>query len=128
MEREVPMPPAARINDQISHLATPVTPGPPNGTVGVPGGAAVPGLPNAGGPLLGVPSVRIGGLPAAVIGSLCVCAIHAELGPGNVVLSPTPPPVTGIVLIGGFPAARKGDRITCQATISTGAPNVLIGG
>ncbi|MGC9670032.1 PAAR domain-containing protein [Planosporangium sp. 12N6] len=123
------MPPAARINDQISHTATPLTPGVPNGTVGVPGGAAVPGLPpGAGAPLMGVPSVRIAGQPAAVVGSLCVCALHAELGPGNVVIAPVPPPLTGAVLIGGYPAARKGDRITCQATISTGTPNVTIGG
>ncbi|MGN9807480.1 PAAR domain-containing protein [Micromonospora sp. L32] len=123
------MPQAARINDPVSHLGTPLTPGPPNGTLGVPAGAAVPGLPaNAGSPLLGVPSVRIAGQPAAVVGSLCVCQLHLYLAQGNLVLPATPPPTSGKVLIGGFPAARRGDRVTCQATISTGAPNVIIGG
>ncbi len=115
------MPPAARINDEVVHLPA------PTGIVGVPGGAAMPPVP-AGSPLLGVPSVRIGGLPAAVVGSMCVCAMHAELGPANLVVGPKSPPVTGIVLIGGFPAARMGDEIACQAIIGTGALNVFIGG
>jgi uncharacterized Zn-binding protein involved in type VI secretion len=118
------MPPAARIGDQIGH-------GPPTGTVGPPG-AAGPPVP-AGAPMRGVGSVRIGGLPAAVVGTVCACASpvppppHGGLGPGNVVL-PGPAPPRGQVLIGGFPAARMGDRISCTAVILTGATNVIIGG
>jgi uncharacterized Zn-binding protein involved in type VI secretion len=43
-------------------------------------------------------------------------------------MPPKSPPVTGIVLIGGFPAARMGDETACQAIITAGALNVLIGG
>ncbi|MEQ4302946.1 PAAR domain-containing protein [Plantactinospora sp. B6F1] len=114
------MPPAARIGDRVGH-------GAPTGTVGPPGaGAPVP----TGGPTLGVSSVLIGGLPAAVVGTLCTCPVpppHLALGPGNVVL-PGPPSMRGQVLIGGFPAARMGDRTSCSATILTGAGNVIIGG
>jgi uncharacterized Zn-binding protein involved in type VI secretion len=101
------MPPAARVGDKVGH-------GVPTGTVGPPG----------------VPTVLIGGLPAAVVGTTCVCPTpppHALLGPANVVV-PGPPPARGLVLIGGRPAARMGDRISCSATILTGAPTVLIGG
>lgn len=73
----------------------------------------------------GVPTVLIGGMPAAVVGGLHVCAI------------PPPPPhptttpiVAGsaTVLIGGRPAARMGDSAACGATILVGAPTVVIGG
>ncbi|MDH6113645.1 putative Zn-binding protein involved in type VI secretion [Kitasatospora sp. MAP12-15] len=117
------MPPAARVGDPISQLYVPVVGGLPTGTVGPPGGQA---LPASIGPLLGVPSVRIGGEPAAVTGTVVVCDLHAELLLGNLVLPSLP--TGGEVLIGGFPAARKGDKVTCQASISGGALNVLIGG
>ncbi|MEJ3746409.1 PAAR domain-containing protein [Actinomycetes bacterium KLBMP 9797] len=107
------MPPAARITDKVGH-------GAPTGTVGL------PGPPPAG----GVPTVLIGGLPAAVVSTVCVCPVppqHAALGPSNLV-QPGPPPARGPVLIGGFAAARMGDKSVCGAVILTGAPTVLIGG
>ncbi|MBE1489291.1 PAAR domain-containing protein [Plantactinospora soyae] len=112
------MPPAARIGDRVGH-------GAPTGTVGLPGVAAA-----GPGPAGGVGRVLIGGLPAAVVGTVCGCPVpppHQALGPGNVVL-PGPPPPRGQVLIGGFPAARVGDRTSCSAVIMTGALNVIIGG
>ncbi|MGR4882459.1 PAAR domain-containing protein [Streptomyces sp. LARHCF249] len=123
------MPQAARLGDTTSHTYTPVLPGLPTGTVGPPSSGLLPPLPAAPGPLLGVPSVRIGGQPAAVVGSLHACSLHMPLTllMTNLVL-PQPAATGGGVLVGGFPAARKGDRLTCQASISSGAPNVLIGG
>jgi uncharacterized Zn-binding protein involved in type VI secretion len=91
------MPPAARITDPTAH----------------------PGI--VSGP--GVPTVLIGGLPAAVLGDLHTCA-----------LAPTPHPPTPLavgsvtVLIGGRPAARVGDLAGCGAPIVLGAFTVEIGG
>ena len=71
----------------------------------------------------GVPTVLVGGLPAAVLGDLHSCPI------------PLPhPPVTpfvvgsGTVLIGGRPALRAGDTCACGASVAVGLPTVLIGG
>lgn len=78
-----------------------------------------------------VARVLIGGLPAAVMGSLHVCPIvpHAALGPLNV-LEPDPAALVGNqVLIGGFAAARVGDKSVCGAQIiPPGALTVEIGG
>jgi uncharacterized Zn-binding protein involved in type VI secretion len=102
------MPPAARTGDETSHAGT-ITVAPPTSAVAV-------------------ESVLIGGQPAAVVGSLHVCPLHAELGPANVII-PSPGTTTaGVVLIGGLPAARVGDRTACQANVITGALTVLIGG
>lgn len=103
------MPPAARTGDPTVH----------GGVIGAPPPGAV-----------AVATVLIGGKPAAVTGSLHVCAVppHALLGPGNVVM-PNPAALAGgAVLIGGLPAARMGDTTSCGAKIVAGAPNVLIGG
>lgn len=123
--------PAARIGTPISQLNLPTA---PTGMVGNPAAMVAAAAPGPGRPpLLGVASVRINGQPAAVTGTVCTCAIHAPLGPANVVLPPIPPRVGGQVLIGGFPAARVGDRATCQAGIvlspaDAALPKVLIGG
>lgn len=103
------MPAAARTGDPTDHGGRIATP--------PPGAAAVA-------------TVLIGGLPAAVVGSLHVCVVppHAALGPGNVVLPDPAGLAAGVVLVGGLPAARARDRTACGATILTGAPNVLIGG
>lgn len=93
------MPPAARVGDIVDH----------GGSVGPPG----------------VFSVLIGGKPAAVVGTVVICPIHAELGPANVVI---PSPGSMTVLIGELPAACQGSQATCAASISLGALNVLIGG
>jgi len=76
--------------------------------------------PHVGGPILpaGEPTVLIGGLPAARLGDLCVCA-----GPPATIVSGS-----GTVLIGGKPAARMGDSTSHGGTIVMGQPTVLIGG
>ncbi|MER8044704.1 PAAR domain-containing protein [Streptomyces sp. NPDC094032] len=104
------MPAAARTGDPTNHGGRIATPPP---------GAAVT-----------VATVLIGGLPAAVVGSLHVCVVppHAALGPANVVLPNPAGLATGTVLIGGLPAARARDQTACGAMILTGASDVLIGG
>lgn len=92
------MPPAARVGDPTGH----------------------PGV--ISGP--GVPTVLIGGLPAAVVGDMHTCSFPPPAGP-----HPPTPIANGsvTVLIGGRPAARLGDLAGCGAPIITGAFNVLIG-
>jgi uncharacterized Zn-binding protein involved in type VI secretion len=96
------MPMAARISD--FHTCPMVTPG---------------GTPHVGGPILppGAPTVLIGGLPAARVGDLCVCA-----GPPDVIAAGS-----ATVLIGGMPAARMGDSTAHGGTIVLGCPTVMIG-
>ena len=93
------MPPAARVTDPSGH----------------------PGI--ISGP--GVPTVLIGGLPAAVMGDTHTCAMPPLAGP-----HPPTPIVKGsaTVLIGGRPAARVGDLAGCGAPIIAGMPTVQIGG
>jgi uncharacterized Zn-binding protein involved in type VI secretion len=72
-----------------------------------------------------VPTVLIGGLPAATVGSLHTCSFPPPaFHPPTTIL----PPGCPTVLIGGLPAARMGDLAGCGAAILGGAPNVLIGG
>ncbi|MEV0006934.1 PAAR domain-containing protein [Streptomyces sp. NPDC051840] len=105
------MPAAARTGDPTDHGGRITTPPPPAAQAAA--------------------RVLIGGLPAAVVGSLCVCPVppHALLGPANVII-PDPVGVVkgGTVLIGGLPAARARDKTACGAMVLTGAMNVLIGG
>ncbi|MDQ3779331.1 MAG: PAAR domain-containing protein [Chloroflexota bacterium] len=93
------MPPAARVLDPTGH----------------PGMIAGPG----------VPTVLIGGMPAAVMGDTHTCAMPPLAGP-----HPPSPVVKGsvTVLIGGRGAARMGDLTGCGAPIVFGLPTVLIGG
>ena len=104
-KNKITMPPAARLTDM--HTCPMVTPG-------------LPPIPHVGGPIVGpgVPTVLIGGMPAAVVGDMCVC-----VGPPDAI-------VTGsaTVLIGGKPAARMGDVTAHGGSIVLGLPNVLIGG
>ncbi|MEU5438345.1 PAAR domain-containing protein [Streptomyces sp. NPDC020719] len=104
------MPAAARTGDPTDHGGAVATP--------PPGAAAT------------VARVLIGDRPAAVVGSLHICAMppHAALGPANVVLPNPAALATGTVLIGGLPAARAGDKTACGATVRLGAVNVQIGG
>ncbi|WP_027944730.1 PAAR domain-containing protein [Amycolatopsis taiwanensis] len=93
------MPNAARVGDPTGHP----------GVIGPPG----------------VPTVLIGGQPAAVTGTSHVCSFPPP---------PPHPPSTMIgpgcptVLIGGRPAIRIGDMSACGAPVITGCPTVLIGG
>lgn len=99
------MPPAARITDM--HACPMVTPG-------------LPPIPHVGGPISGpcTPNVLIGGLPAAVVGDLCVC-----VGPPDSIVKGS-----ATVMIGKKPAARLGDTTAHGGSIVLGLPTVLIGG
>jgi uncharacterized Zn-binding protein involved in type VI secretion len=72
-----------------------------------------------GGPIVGpgCPTVLIGGMPAAVLGDMCIC-----VGPPDTIVLGS----SG-VLIGGKPAARIGDQCAHGGTIMAGCPTVLIG-
>ena len=95
------MPPAARVNDM--HVCPMVT----------------VLVPHIGGPILppGYPMVLIGGMPAARVGDMAVCAG----GPDVIALG------SFTVLIGGMPAARMGDITAHGGAIVAGEPTVMIG-
>src|SRR5262245_14481066 len=97
------MPPAARVGDQ--HVCPMVDPGP---------------KPHVGGPILppGAPTVLIGGVPAATVGSMCTCVGP----PDSIVMGST------TVMIQNKPAARMGDTTAHGGTIVLGCFTVLIGG
>ncbi|SFZ79534.1 PAAR domain-containing protein [Chitinimonas taiwanensis] len=99
------MPAAARLTDL--HTCPMQTPG-------------LPPIPHVGGPVIGpgVPTVLIGGLPAAVVGDNAVC-----VGPPDVIVQGST-----TVLIGGRPAARMGDSTAHGGSVVLGLPTVLIGG
>jgi len=96
--------PAARMGDMTAH-----------------GGAIV----------VGMPTVLIGGQPAARLGDMHVCPM---VTPGVPPIPHVGGPITlgsATVLIGGQPAARMGDMCICVGppdTIALGCPTVLIGG
>lgn len=92
------MPPAARVGDSTNH-----------------GGVII-------GP--GTPTVLIGGMPAAHILDIHICAIPPIAHP------PVTPFVMGsaTVLVGGLPALRTTDMCGCTAMAAVGEPTVLIGG
>ncbi len=97
--------PAARVGD--NHVCPMQTPAP------------VP-IPHVGGPITmpSAPTVLIGGMPAAGMGSMCVC-----VGPPDSIIKGS-----ATVMIGGKPAARMGDSTAHGGTIVLGCPTVLIGG
>lgn len=99
------MPLAARLTDL--HTCPMQTPG-------------LPPIPHVGGPIVGpgVPTVLIGGLPAAVVGDNAVC-----VGPPDVIVKGS-----ATVMIGGRPAARVGDTMAHGGSIVVGWPTVMIGG
>lgn len=78
-----------------------------------------PPPPHVGGPVSGpgVPTVLIGGKPAAVMGDMCTCA-----GPPDTIAQGE-----ATVLIGGKPAATMGSMTAHGGSITVGTPNVLIG-
>ena len=77
-------------------------------------------VPHVGGPILppGAVTVLIGGLPAACLGDICICA-----GPPDVIAMGS-----STVMIGGRPAARMGDITAHGGSIIIGCPTVIIGG
>lgn len=76
-------------------------------------------VPHVGGPILPpcMPTVLIGGLPAARVGDMCTC-----VGPPDVILMGSP-----TVLIGKMMAARIGDPTVHGGIIVMGWPTVIIG-
>ena len=76
-------------------------------------------VPHVGGPILppGWPTVLIGGIPAARVTDLAVCAG----GPDVIAMG------AFTVLIGGLPAARMGDMTAHGGVIVQGEPTVMIG-
>lgn len=94
------MPAAARVGDNTAH-----------------GGSVI-------GP--GVSNVLIGGMPAAVVGDMHICAIV----PTPATPHPTSTPFAAgsvTVLAGGRPLLRVGDMAGCGATIIIGANTVIAG-
>ena len=77
-------------------------------------------VPHVGGPIVApsAPTVLIGMLPAAGLGSMCVC-----VGPPDVIVKGSM-----TVMVGGRPVARMGDLTAHGGTIVLGCPTVLIGG
>lgn len=75
--------------------------------------------PHVGGPVaIGCPTVLIGGMPAARVMDMCVCA-----GPPDMIAKGS-----ATVFIGGMPAARMLDQTAHGGVIVVGCPTVLIGG
>ncbi|MBW3614576.1 MAG: PAAR domain-containing protein [Actinobacteria bacterium] len=79
-------------------------------------------VPHVGGPVIGpgVPTVLIGGMPAAGMGDMVTC-----VGPPNSIVMGS-----ATVLIGGKPAARMGDMCAHGNPLlpGPGCPTVIIGG
>lgn len=77
------------------------------------------GVPHVGGPIIGpgAPTVLIGGMPAAVVGDMCVCT-----GPPDSIVQGS-----ATVLICGKPAAVMGSLTAHGGTIMAGSPTVQIG-
>lgn len=97
------MPPAARIGDM--HTCPMVTPG-------------TPPVPHVGGPIsLGAATVKIGFMPAARMGDMCVC-----VGPPDSISMGSP-----TVKIEYMMAARMGDPTMHGGLITAGFPTVMIG-
>lgn len=66
----------------------------------------------------GVPTVMIGGMPAATVGDMLVCT-----GPPDTIVKGS-----ATVMIGGKPAARMGDTTAHGGVIVLGCMTVMIGG
>jgi uncharacterized Zn-binding protein involved in type VI secretion len=77
-------------------------------------------VPHVGGPIAGpgCATVLIGGMPASIVGDVCVC-----VGPPDAVAMGST-----TVMIGGMPAARMGDLTAHGGSIVLGCPTVMIGG
>ncbi len=78
--------------------------------------------------VVGMPTVLIGGMPAARITDMHVCPMVTVIVPH--VGGPIIPPTSMTVLIGGLPAARITDRCVCVGPpdmIALGCFTVLIG-
>jgi uncharacterized Zn-binding protein involved in type VI secretion len=75
-------------------------------------------VPHVGGPIsMGLPTVKIGFMPAARVGDMLVC-----VGPPDVIAAGS-----ATVKIGFMPAARMGDATAHGGTIVFGWPMVNVG-
>ncbi|MCE7056387.1 PAAR domain-containing protein [Algoriphagus sp. AGSA1] len=92
----------------------------------MPAAARFGDLSTHGGSIIGpgVPTVLIGGMPAAVVGDNHSCVL-----PPNAHQPTVSPFIAGssTVLIGGIPALRVGDSCVCGASPAVGEPTVIIG-
>jgi len=97
--------PAARLTDM--HVCSMATPG-------------TPPIPHVGGPVAvpSAPTVLIGNLPVAGLGSTCVC-----VGPPDSIVKGST-----TVLCAKKPLARMGDATAHGGSIVSGCPTVLVGG
>lgn len=93
----------------------------------MPAAARVTDTTNHGGTITGpgVPTVLIGGKPAAVMGDLHVCSLPPNGHQPTVSLFPVG---SATVLINGRPALRTSDACICGAMALIGEPLVIIGG
>lgn len=82
----------------------------------------IPGI-DRGPILLGVPTVLIEYLPAAVVTTPAACAGIGFPHPGSLIAQGS-----SSVFIGGLAAARIGDKLTCGAKVGHGCSSVDIGG
>jgi len=74
-------------------------------------------VPHVGGPIvMGSPNVLIGGVPAARVGDMAVCAAG---GPDAVAVG------ASTVMINGMPAALLGSMTAHGGVVVVGAPNVV---
>jgi uncharacterized Zn-binding protein involved in type VI secretion len=126
--------PAARVGDQVLQM-TPHCHAPMHPPAPVPTPVPHPGLPLMIIPP-GVPTVLIGGMPAATLNSQtmpCMLPGCVPAGPGMVIIASV------TVIIGNLPAARVNDMTLHSACVAPipgpqgqimppGCPTVLIGG
>ncbi len=92
----------------------------------MPAAARVGDTTNHGGTIVGpgVPTVLIGGMPAAVVGDTHVCSLPPN---GHQPTASPFPSGSTTVMIGGTPALRTTDSCICGAMAAVGEPTVMIG-
>ncbi len=81
---------------------------------------AVPPIPHVGGPIVspGTPTVMLGGMPVACVGSSCVC-----VGPPDSIVKGS-----ATVMMGGMPCSRVGDMTAHGGSVVACCPTVMVGG
>lgn len=91
----------------------------------MPSAARVGDTTNHGGTIVGpgVPTVMIGGKPAAVAGDMHICALPPS---GHQPTSSPFPSGSTAVMIGGKPALRTSDACLCGAMAAAGEPTVVV--
>jgi len=92
----------------------------------MPAAARVGDTTNHGGTIVGpgVPTVLIGGMPAAVVGDTHICSLPPN---GHQPTASPFPSGSATVMIGGVPALRTTDSCICGAMAAVGEPTVMIG-